>query len=94
MCGLHSHQRENAGHFVCLFFLFSVFIFKDPSALSRRDSLSSHVVTNGIGACGADQGLAILYQPDNIFHLSVEPVKDISYQLFFQNKEMEEFGQI
>ena len=38
--------------------------------------------------------LSILYQPDNIFHLSVEPVKDISYQLFFQNKEMEEFGQI
>ena len=38
--------------------------------------------------------LSILYQPDNIFHLSVEPVKDIFYQLFFQNKEMEEFGQI
>lgn len=59
MCGLHSHQRENAGHFVCLFFLFYVFTFKDPSALSRRDSLSSHVVTNGIGACGAEQGLAL-----------------------------------
>lgn len=40
--------------------------------------------------------LSILYQPDNIFHLSVEPVKDISYQLSTQNKskEMEEFGQI
>lgn len=40
--------------------------------------------------------LSILYQPDNIFHLSVEPVKEISYQLSTQNKskEMEEFGQI
>lgn len=40
--------------------------------------------------------LSILCQPDNIFHLSVEPVKDISYQLSTQNKskEMEEFGQI
>ena len=41
--------------------------------------------------------LSILYQPDNIFHLSVESVKDISYQLSTQNKstkEMEEFGQI
>lgn len=99
MCGLHRHQRENAGDFVCLFFLFSVFIFKDPSALSRRDSLSSHVETNGIGACGAEQGLALHFVSTGQYFSSkcVEPVKDISYQLSTQSKstkEMEEFGQI
>lgn len=47
-------------------------------------------------AAPSRDSLSILYQPDNIFHLSVEPVKDISYQLSTQNKskEMEEFGQI
>ena len=35
------------------------FTYKDPSALSRRDSLSLRVETNGIGACGAEQGPAL-----------------------------------